>query len=291
VLRRQAGKVALAPVPPGQAESELRQRHAGQRVLLVEDNPINQEIAQELLGSAGLVVETAADGERAVELALSRNYDLILMDVQMPHMDGLVATRAIREQAGNGTPIIAMTANAFGEDRTACLQAGMNDHVAKPVSPDYLYATLLRWMPLREAAVAPPRAPLRSGDGSAARTLAQQLATVNGLDVAQALFNVGGQETSLRRVLGLFVHTYRAGEPALLQTASEPATATRWRTACHSLRGACSSIGATALQQQLSAFEGRLGDDAATPELVADACAVHVALMAIVAAIAAALLP
>ena len=117
----------------------LRQQHGGQRVLLVEDNPINQEVASELLSAAGLVVSCAGDGARAVEMALAERYDLILMDVQMPVMDGLAATRAIRAQAGLATPIVAMTANAFGDDRAACLAAGMNDHTAKPVDPDLLY--------------------------------------------------------------------------------------------------------------------------------------------------------
>ena len=128
-------------------EEQLRRLHAGQRVLLAEDNPINQEVAVELLRSAGLRVETADDGQRAVELALAGRYDLILMDMQMPRLDGLAATREIRARADAQPPIIAMTANAFGEDRAACLEAGMNDHVAKPVDPSVLYATLLRWLP------------------------------------------------------------------------------------------------------------------------------------------------
>jgi len=150
VLRRR--ELAQSPVQRPVAthgEAQLRQGHAGQRILLAEDNLINQEVARELLSSAGLVVETANDGAAATEMALTRAYDLILMDVQMPVLDGLDATRAIRAKAGAGLPIVAMTANAFSEDRQACLAAGMNDHLSKPVDPARLYAMLARWLPPR----------------------------------------------------------------------------------------------------------------------------------------------
>ena len=133
--------------PVAGPEAELRRRHAGRHVLLAEDNPVNQEVASELLTSAGLVVDIAGDGARAVEMARRIAYDLVLMDVQMPGTDGMEATRRIREELGLRVPIIAMTANAFGEDRAACLAAGMSDHVPKPVDPDVLYAKLLQWMP------------------------------------------------------------------------------------------------------------------------------------------------
>jgi two-component system, sensor histidine kinase and response regulator len=159
VLNAQRATAVPPDAMPGEAESRLRREHAGRRVLVAEDNPINQLVAEGLLNAAGLVVETADDGGQAVELALSRPYDLILMDMQMPVLDGLAATRAIREAAGNGTPIIAMTANAFDEERTACLAAGMNDHLAKPVEPELLYATLLRWMPQSALPPTPEPAP------------------------------------------------------------------------------------------------------------------------------------
>ena len=155
VLRKETTPTLAPALVVGDVEQRLRSRHAGQRVLLAEDNAVNQEVALELLRAAGLVVETAEDGLRALELAVSRPYDLVLMDVQMPLMDGLAATRAIRARIGAALPIVAMTANAFGEDRAACLGAGMNDHVPKPVNPEALYATLLRWLPLAGKALAP----------------------------------------------------------------------------------------------------------------------------------------
>jgi len=282
VLRRQGASATVAAAPPGEVEAQLRRDHAGQRVLLAEDNPINQEVAEELLHTAGLVVEIASDGGRAVELALSRHYDLILMDLQMPVLDGLEAARTIRERAGRGTPIVAMTANAFGEDRAACLEAGMNDHVAKPVDPDRLYATLLRWLPLRDRASSEGGLTVPGGlPALAAPPLQERLASVEGFDPVRALRNVGGQAQTLVRVLNSFVKRYRNGEPGLLKSET-PQDIDLWRNACHSLRGACATIGAEPLHLRLQAFEQALYNGVDPATLRSEARSLHEDLQALV---------
>jgi signal transduction histidine kinase/ActR/RegA family two-component response regulator len=136
-----------SPVQPNDAASVLRTEHCGKRVLLAEDNFVNREVAVALLNAVGLVVETAANGQEAIEKARAKGPDLILMDMQMPVMDGLHATRVIRTLPGwESKPIVALTANAFSEDQAACIEAGMSDFLAKPVEAGMLYRVILKWM-------------------------------------------------------------------------------------------------------------------------------------------------
>lgn len=127
----------------GANEAAIRHRSAGRRLLQVEDNPVNQEVAAQLLRLVGLSVQAASNGAEAVERVPGQHHDLVLTDMQMPVMDGLKATRLLRERSGDALPIIAMTANVFGEDWSACLHAGMNDHVAKLVDPEWSVRPLL----------------------------------------------------------------------------------------------------------------------------------------------------
>ncbi len=267
---------------PGRADGgadmdRLRQRCVGRRVLVVEDNLINQEIAGELLRELGLQVALVEDGVAAIDRVLAGGIDLVLMDMQMPVMDGLEATRRLRQTHAVELPIIAMTANVFADDRQACERAGMNDHIGKPIELARLYAALARWLPTAmvadgvaapvnpapkpaAATAGPPprREPL--GHDDLATPLRQRLAGVDGLVVAQALAHCGGKPAILEMVLRSFAKTYRCGDAAL-QPADPPGDERRlWGRACHTLRGVCSAIAADRLLWQIDVIERHLAD-------------------------------
>ena len=144
-------RAASAEFQGGASSEPLREilalRFAGLRVLVAEDDGISQALARGLLLDAGLLVDMVSNGQEAVERARVEDYALILMDMKMPVMDGLQATHAIRQLPGrSAVPILAMTANAFADDRDRCIAAGMNGHIGKPVEPNVLYSTLMQWL-------------------------------------------------------------------------------------------------------------------------------------------------
>ena len=148
---------------PSSALAALRERHAGRHVLVADDDPVNQEVAQAMLDAALLRVTLVADGEAAETAALAGDVDLVLMDVHMPRTDGLTATRRLRA-AGFGLPIVALTASAYVEDKRQCQEAGMDGFLTKPFEIEALYATVLEALERRGAAA--PGAAATSGVAS-----------------------------------------------------------------------------------------------------------------------------
>ncbi|MDB5966039.1 MAG: histidine kinase, partial [Polaromonas sp.] len=211
---------------------ELLKAMRGARILLAEDNDINQQIACELLRDAGFEVEVADNGKFALEMLQHRPYDLVLMDMQMPVMDGLEATAAIRRiPALAGLPIVAMTANAMAEDRRSCMDAGMNDFLSKPVNPKDLWAMLLKWLPQPAAPRAPqaPAAPEVAVPQPAPQAGGQLPEGIAGLDVRDGLGRMMGKRplylTMLRRYVAGQKDCVRAIRAAL--EAGDTATAQR----------------------------------------------------------------
>ncbi|MGB0057956.1 MAG: response regulator [Methyloceanibacter sp.] len=231
-------------------------RMRGARVLLVEDNEINQEVAIGQLEDAEVFVDLAENGAEAVRMARENDYDVVLMDMQMPVMDGIEATRILRSDARFQTlPIIAMTANALVSDRELCLQAGMNDHIAKPIDPDQLFGVLMRWIERPE------------GDGAGPRELSEARAAVvhtpavadgpldiDGIDVKSALKRTGGNRKRYVALLRRFAQQQASTVDEIRKALSMGDAATAERAA-HSLKGVAGTLGATTLSETAAKAE------------------------------------
>jgi CheY-like chemotaxis protein len=239
IMNSTSGKIKLQlPVPFEEESPDL----SGLHVLLVEDNPFNQQLANAMLIRAGIDVSLADDGSEALQALQRDRFDAVLMDMQMPKMDGLEATRHIREDAALADlPIIAMTANAMIGDREICLSAGMNDYLSKPLYYKTLYDTLARWtkrdMPSPQgAAEVPPRT---------------EAAAV--LDTENAMARMGGEATYLT-MLAQFIPSQGQAVQSINDALAVDDRAAAERLA-HTLKGVAASVGAHALADAASQLE------------------------------------
>jgi PAS domain S-box-containing protein len=248
-----SGRPVSAPVEQAEALPNL----SGNRVLVVDDNDFNRQVASALIERCGAAVDTAADGREAIAAVQARDYQLVLMDIQMPVMDGYEATRNIRS-THPALPILALTAHALAEERERVMAAGMNDIHTKPIQPKALYASLARWL-----------SPKAASDGPAMLSSSAQPAPPpqnlgNALDIAAGLITAGGDETFYRTMLTMF----RESPAADMTVMREEWIADRLdalQRQAHTLKGMAGAIGASALREATAALElalkNRIDDD------------------------------
>ena len=228
---------------------------SGARILLVEDNEINREVVVGLLENANLSIDQAENGQLAVQMVERNDYQLVLMDMQMPVLDGIAATEAIRRNPRFALlPIVAMTANVMAGDREKCLKAGMNDHVPKPIDPEQLFDTLLRWIH--------PRTSLNMTASSSGSLIAHPLAPpdsllISGIATADGLKRAGGNRKRYESLLSLFADSQANSVNAIRAALASNDSATAQRLA-HSLKGASANLGATALAESASKVEAAI---------------------------------
>ncbi|MFH1872336.1 MAG: PAS domain S-box protein [Pseudomonadota bacterium] len=273
-LKHGHGIVPTAPIGDASTigvEADLQRHHGGARLLLVEDNEINRNVALELIHAAGLIADTAKTGIEAVVKTANIAYDLILMDIQMPQMNGLDACREIRCRPGGAQiPIVAMTANAFDEDRIACKEAGMNDFIAKPVDPQQFYSTLLKWLPAPASDVKPtPTAAATSPGGDNPQR--RRLAAIPGLDIDRGLATMRGNVNKYARLLSLFADGYNqhADQIRKLLAARDLSPI---EPIAYALRGSTGMLGAVSVSDAATAALSALDRDP-TAEETRQACA------------------
>jgi PAS domain S-box-containing protein len=236
---------------------EAAQSVKGSRLLLVEDNPVNQEVALEILEEAGLFVDVANNGAEAVEKVAQAQYDGVLMDCQMPVMDGFEATRKIRtDPRFAALPILAMTANAMAGDKEKCVEAGMNDHIAKPIDVAQLFLTLAQWVKPKSTQPEPASMTPEPAHAPAYKT-ADGIPDIPGLDLKNALARVGGSVKLLQKLIGRFGET-QADAMARIKRAMENNDADTATREAHTVKGLAGNIGANAMADRAALVEGML---------------------------------
>jgi len=256
------GSAAGPAAEPRQRPMPAPASLAGRRVLLVEDNEINRELATELLADLGIATAIAVNGREAVDRVAAESFDLVLMDIQMPVMDGLTATGLIRADDRFGSlPIIAMTAHAMSGDRERSIGAGMNDHITKPIAPDKLTEALIRWMPAEPAARPRPEDPAPTSTPTA-DGLPDRLAP---FDIQAALARTNGKPQLLRKMIAGFRDRYRNAGADLRTLVAEGKAEDAERLA-HSLKSVAATLEAKDLAAAAAAVEHAFG--AGRPECV-----------------------